>query len=216
MFEAEPPAVKDLLAPDETVINPYYMRQLLQYGIKLGEAQSSDMSPEALLREAEVSSNHSPSYFSVANLSYCCSDWWQSSSQSSHSTAPAAFCFILFISHSPCFHCIHARTTFALTLAHTHTYHVPVRLFCLKKYCACAQSAPSFAPNRSCFRSLLGSSTSSLPHINTSGCRPWILYVYGRADFVLEILFLVSHLCIMMCFYAILSLFLFVICDDAP
>jgi serine/threonine-protein kinase TTK/MPS1 len=53
-FEAEPPAVKELLAPDETVINPYYMRQLLQYGIKLGEAQSSDMSPEALLREAEV------------------------------------------------------------------------------------------------------------------------------------------------------------------
>jgi CRISPR/Cas system-associated protein Csm6 len=55
IFEAEPPAVKDLLAPDETVINPYYMRQLLQYGIKLGEAQSSDMGPEALLREAEVS-----------------------------------------------------------------------------------------------------------------------------------------------------------------
>jgi serine/threonine-protein kinase TTK/MPS1 len=54
VFEAEPPAVKDLLAPDETVINPYYMRQLLQYGIKLGEAQSSDMSPETLLREAEV------------------------------------------------------------------------------------------------------------------------------------------------------------------
>jgi serine/threonine-protein kinase TTK/MPS1 len=53
---AEPPAVKDLLAPDETVINPYYMRQLLQYGIKLGEAQSADMSPEAMLREAEVSS----------------------------------------------------------------------------------------------------------------------------------------------------------------
>jgi len=53
MKEPEPPAVKDLLAPDETVINPYYMRQLLQYGIKLGEAQSSDMSPETLLREAE-------------------------------------------------------------------------------------------------------------------------------------------------------------------
>lgn len=53
MKEPEPPAVKELLAPDETVINPYYMRQLLQYGIKLGEAQSSDMSPEALLREAE-------------------------------------------------------------------------------------------------------------------------------------------------------------------
>jgi len=54
LFLAEPPAVKELLAVDETVINPYYMRQLLQYGIKLGEEQSSDMGPEALLREAEV------------------------------------------------------------------------------------------------------------------------------------------------------------------
>lgn len=55
--------MKELLAPDETVINPYYMRQLLQYGIKLGEAQSSDMSPEALLREAEVSGGLSLSFF---------------------------------------------------------------------------------------------------------------------------------------------------------
>ncbi|KAF5382419.1 hypothetical protein D9615_002978 [Tricholomella constricta] len=54
MKEPEAPPVKDLLASDETVINPYYMRQLLQYGIKLGEAQNADMSPEALLREAEV------------------------------------------------------------------------------------------------------------------------------------------------------------------
>lgn len=46
--------MKDLLAADETVINPYYMRQLLQYGIKLGEVQNSDMTPESLLREAEV------------------------------------------------------------------------------------------------------------------------------------------------------------------
>ncbi|KAG5341627.1 hypothetical protein C0989_008606 [Termitomyces sp. Mn162] len=38
---------------DETVINPYYMRQLLEYGIKLGQAQNTDMSPERLLREAE-------------------------------------------------------------------------------------------------------------------------------------------------------------------
>ncbi|GLB38489.1 putative protein kinase superfamily protein [Lyophyllum shimeji] len=55
MKEPEPskPAVKELLAPDETVINPYYMRQLLQYGIKLGESRSADMTPEALLREAE-------------------------------------------------------------------------------------------------------------------------------------------------------------------
>ncbi|RDB17945.1 Serine/threonine-protein kinase mph1 [Hypsizygus marmoreus] len=55
MKEPEPPVmptIKELLAPDETVINPYYMRQLLEYGIKLG-AQNADMSPEALLREAE-------------------------------------------------------------------------------------------------------------------------------------------------------------------
>ncbi|KAG5638162.1 hypothetical protein H0H81_001458 [Sphagnurus paluster] len=53
MQEPEAPPVKDLLAADETVINPYYMRQLLQYGIKLGQAQNTDMSSEALLREAE-------------------------------------------------------------------------------------------------------------------------------------------------------------------
>ena len=46
--------MKNLLATDETVINPYYMRQLLQYGIKLGESGTADMSSEALLREAEV------------------------------------------------------------------------------------------------------------------------------------------------------------------
>lgn len=51
---AEPAPVKELLASDETVINPYYMRQLLEYGIKLGSSQSADMSPETLLREAEV------------------------------------------------------------------------------------------------------------------------------------------------------------------
>jgi hypothetical protein len=50
---AEPSSMKKQLAADETVINPYYMRQLLQYGIKLGEAQN-DMGPEELLREAEV------------------------------------------------------------------------------------------------------------------------------------------------------------------
>ncbi|KAG5642666.1 hypothetical protein DXG03_002350 [Asterophora parasitica] len=54
MKEPEAPPVKNLLASDETIINPYYMRQLLQYGIKLGEAQNADMSPEALLREAEA------------------------------------------------------------------------------------------------------------------------------------------------------------------
>ena len=50
----EPPR-KPELAEDETIINPYYMRQLLQYGIRLGQQQNSaDMSPEDLLREATV------------------------------------------------------------------------------------------------------------------------------------------------------------------
>lgn len=54
--EPEPePAKKPKLAEDETIINPYYMRQLLQYGIRLGQQQhSTDLSPEDLLREATV------------------------------------------------------------------------------------------------------------------------------------------------------------------
>ena len=52
--EPEPPK-KPKLAEDETIINPYYMRQLLQYGIKLGQQKhSADLSPEDLLREATV------------------------------------------------------------------------------------------------------------------------------------------------------------------
>ena len=52
---AEPPSVKQLLAHDETIINPYYMRQLLEYGIKLGkESKGAELNSEALLREAEV------------------------------------------------------------------------------------------------------------------------------------------------------------------
>ncbi|KAI9509222.1 kinase-like domain-containing protein [Russula earlei] len=47
------PTRKPELAQDETIINPYYMRQLLQYGIRLGQQQNSaDMSQEDLLREA--------------------------------------------------------------------------------------------------------------------------------------------------------------------
>lgn len=51
---APPPPVKDLLEPDESVINPFYMRQLLEYGIKLGSSQGGEMDPESLLRDAEV------------------------------------------------------------------------------------------------------------------------------------------------------------------
>ncbi|KAI0304371.1 kinase-like domain-containing protein [Multifurca ochricompacta] len=48
----EPPR-KPELAEDETIINPYYMRQLLQYGIRLGQQPNSgDMSLDDLLREA--------------------------------------------------------------------------------------------------------------------------------------------------------------------
>ncbi|KIM89317.1 hypothetical protein PILCRDRAFT_813244 [Piloderma croceum F 1598] len=54
MKESEPPAAKPELAQDETIINPYYMRQLLTYGIKLGQQrQNVDMDPDQLLKEAE-------------------------------------------------------------------------------------------------------------------------------------------------------------------
>ncbi|KAF8631786.1 hypothetical protein AX17_005001 [Amanita inopinata Kibby_2008] len=54
MKEPEPPSMRQMLASDETIINPYYMRQLLEYGIKLGkESKGAGMSSEALLREAE-------------------------------------------------------------------------------------------------------------------------------------------------------------------
>ncbi|KAF8208902.1 kinase-like domain-containing protein [Mycena galopus ATCC 62051] len=53
MKDPEPPTAKDLLSEKETIITPYYMAQLLQYGIGLGRDQSTDCSPEALLKEAE-------------------------------------------------------------------------------------------------------------------------------------------------------------------
>ncbi|KAF8895397.1 kinase-like domain-containing protein [Infundibulicybe gibba] len=49
----EPPTSRDFLALDETVINPHYMEQLLQYGIKLGQTHGGEMSPAELLRDAE-------------------------------------------------------------------------------------------------------------------------------------------------------------------
>jgi len=53
--EVESPAAKPQLAQDETIINPYYMRQLLTYGIKLGQQQqNAEMDPDELLKEAEV------------------------------------------------------------------------------------------------------------------------------------------------------------------
>jgi hypothetical protein len=52
---AEVPPAKALLASDETIINPYYMKQLLEYGIKLGQqAQAGDIDPAHLAKEAQV------------------------------------------------------------------------------------------------------------------------------------------------------------------
>lgn len=54
-LSSEPQQKKPELAEDETIINPYYMRQLLQYGIRLGQSQNSaDMNADDLLREATV------------------------------------------------------------------------------------------------------------------------------------------------------------------
>jgi hypothetical protein len=56
---AEVPPAKALLAGDETIINPYYMKQLLEYGIKLGQqAQAGDIDPAHLAKEAEVGARH--------------------------------------------------------------------------------------------------------------------------------------------------------------
>jgi len=44
--------MKDMLAPDETVINPHYMRQLLLYGVRLG--REKDLNADQLLHDAEV------------------------------------------------------------------------------------------------------------------------------------------------------------------
>ncbi|KAG9315652.1 kinase-like domain-containing protein [Chiua virens] len=54
MREPEAPQAKSLLASDETIINPYYMKQLLEYGIKLGQqAQAGSIDPAHLAKEAE-------------------------------------------------------------------------------------------------------------------------------------------------------------------
>ena len=43
------------------------MRQLLQYGIKLGESGTTDVSPEALLKEAEVRAPF-PLYYAFVSI----------------------------------------------------------------------------------------------------------------------------------------------------
>ncbi|KAH7920989.1 kinase-like protein [Leucogyrophana mollusca] len=52
-----PKTARELLGPEETIINPYYMKQLLEYGIKLGQqaaAQGGEIEVGHLEREAEV------------------------------------------------------------------------------------------------------------------------------------------------------------------
>ncbi|KAJ4491323.1 kinase-like domain-containing protein [Lentinula edodes] len=60
------PTIKDLLKPDEAVINPFYMGQLLRYGIQLGLAGQSLEDPQDMAKAAEV--NFVPHY---RNLSSC-------------------------------------------------------------------------------------------------------------------------------------------------
>jgi hypothetical protein len=75
------PAKKPELAEDETIINPYYMRQLLQYGIRLGQQQNSgDLSPEDLLREATV---RLPWYVHLVFLMIVVISGWSRSSKQS-------------------------------------------------------------------------------------------------------------------------------------
>lgn len=69
MKEPERPSLQQLLAHDETIINPYYMRQLLEYGIMLGKG--AGISPEALAREAErLVGELKSTVFSDASLSH--------------------------------------------------------------------------------------------------------------------------------------------------
>ncbi|KAJ7644096.1 kinase-like protein [Roridomyces roridus] len=52
--EPEAPSAKNLLGEKETIINPYYMVQLLKYGIKLGlDPSSANMSEEMVQKQAE-------------------------------------------------------------------------------------------------------------------------------------------------------------------
>lgn len=50
----EKPTLASLLKPDQTIITPYYMRQLLMYGMSLGGANTDTVDEEALLVEAKV------------------------------------------------------------------------------------------------------------------------------------------------------------------
>ncbi|KAJ6619433.1 kinase-like domain-containing protein [Mycena sp. CBHHK59/15] len=51
------PEPEEPLKEDETVINPYFMRQLLEYGMNLGKNQSGPVDEDHLLKEATVRSH---------------------------------------------------------------------------------------------------------------------------------------------------------------
>jgi hypothetical protein len=53
---ADPPRAKDLLGPKETIIDPYYMKQLLVYAINLGRTGQVDpeRDDEKIEENAEV------------------------------------------------------------------------------------------------------------------------------------------------------------------
>lgn len=98
----EPPAIKDLLQSDETVINPYYMRQLLAYGIKLGQSHS-DMDQDSLLRESEVRHILASTHSSFTDAYNFYSVWWLNSkrSNSEHKMLKSRI-HPFFGRHSPC------------------------------------------------------------------------------------------------------------------
>jgi serine/threonine-protein kinase TTK/MPS1 len=65
--------IGEFLGPQETVINPYYMRQLLEYGMSMGRNQGN-LDPEAMLKEAEVCGLFCSWYICGAHL-YVSSAW---------------------------------------------------------------------------------------------------------------------------------------------
>lgn len=56
MVPAPPSPPKPTLAPDEAVITPFFMRQLLSYAINLGRSHTvEEIDTDYLIRDSEVS-----------------------------------------------------------------------------------------------------------------------------------------------------------------
>jgi hypothetical protein len=134
------------------------MRQLLQYGIKLGEAQSSDMSPETLLREAEVCTIWF-AVFSIADLGISLSSATGSRAQVDPALI-ARICrhpgFLFSFFHHTVYltlvcryvslasmHAVHTQTLFAFIIhSLTSLTHIMFPALCFVKTCgACAKLA---------------------------------------------------------------------------